>query len=82
MIRIIFRSEWDELKKDFIVEVSDAFIRIYFFDLLFGAKGDLVFELNDERIKKSELDTIVATGGLWENDSGSGPIHARGVHGE
>ena len=74
----IFRSEWDELKKDFIVEVSDAYIRIYFSDLTSGAKGDLVLELNDERIKKSELDTLVAAA----STGGWGPIHVRGVHGK
>ena len=55
------------------MQVTDGNIGIYFSS--FGQKGDLVLELNDERIKKSELDTISASGGR----GGSGIIHIRGV---
>ena len=57
------------------MQVTDGNIGIYF--AVLGAKGALVLELNDERIKKSELDTIVATGGF----GGSGNIFIRGVGG-
>ena len=69
----IFREEFDQLRNDFIVQVTDGNIGIYFSNL--GAKGDLVFELIDDRINKSILDTLVVTGGF----KGSGNIHVRGV---
>ena len=69
-------DEFDQLRGDFIVQVTDGNIGIYFSAL--GFKGDLVFELNDTRIKKSELDTLVTTGGF----GGSGNIHIRGVGGD
>ena len=69
----IFREEFDQLRNDFIVQVTDGNIGIYFSNL--GAKGDLVFELNDDRINKSILDILVVTGGF----EGSGNIHVRGV---
>ena len=56
--------------------MTDGNIGVYFANL--GVKGSLVIELTDVRIKKVELDTIVATGGF----SGSGNIHIRGVGGE
>ena len=58
------------------MQVTDGNIGIYFSVL--GFKGDLVFELNDTRIIKSELDTLVTTGGF----GGSGNIHIRGVGGD
>ena len=69
----IFRDEFDQLKNDFIVQVTDGNIGIYFSNL--GAKGDLVLQLNDDRINKSILDTLVVTGGY----KGSGNIRVRGV---
>ena len=68
-----FRDEFEQLRDDFIVEVTDGNIAIY--SSVFGRKIDLVIELNDDRIKKSELDTIVASGGF----GGSGNMHIRGV---
>ena len=70
------RSEFEQLKNDFIVQVCDGNIGIYHSNL--GAKNHLVFELNDERINKSELDTIVATG----LRNGSGNMRIRGVLGK
>jgi len=43
--------------------------------LLWAKKSDLVIELNDDRIKKSELNTLVASGG-W---GGHGIIHISAV---
>ena len=75
MCSIEFRDEFDQLRGDFIVQVTDGNIAIYF--SILGYKSDLVLELNDERIKKAELDTLVTTGGF----GGSGNIHIRGVGG-
>ena len=58
------------------MQVMDGYIGIYF--SLSGIKGDLVIELNDERINKSELDTLIATG----DSTGSGTMHIRGVRSE
>ena len=74
--QVIFRHEFDQWKQDFIVQVTDGNIGVYV--AVQDAKGDLILELNDERIKKSELDTIVASGG-W---GGSGNIQIRGVGGD
>ena len=67
------RSQFIQLRKDFIVQVTDGNIGIYFSES--GSKGDLVLELNDERIKKSELNTLVASGGY----GGSGHMQFNGV---
>ena len=71
----IYRDEFNQLRRDFIVQVRDGNIGIYY--AIFGVKSDLVFELNDERINKSELNTLVATGFRY----GSGNMRIRGVIG-
>ena len=57
------------------MQVTDGNIGIYSSSL--GVKSDLILELNDERINKSILDTIVVTGGF----GGSGIMRIRGVQG-
>ena len=69
----LLRNSFDQLKEDFIVQVMDGYIGVYFSSS--GIIGDLVIELKDERIKKSELDTLVATG----DTTGSGEMRIRGV---
>ena len=68
-------SEFNLLKKDFILQVTDGKIAVYQSDS--GRKGIRVMELNDQRIKKSKLNTLVASGGHWPLN-GSGEIHFRG----
>ena len=63
------------MKRDFVVQVDDSRIGIFFSN--HGTKEDLVMEVSDKRIKKSTLNTLVATGG----PNGSGNIHIRGVGG-
>ena len=72
-IYIILRTQFDDLKKDFIVEVQDNYIRVFFSN--FGEKKELVISLYDQRIRKSMLNTLVASGG-W---SGSGSMRIRGI---
>ena len=72
-IYIILRTQFDDLKKDFIVEVQDNYIKIFFSK--FGEKMELVMSLFDQRIRKSMLNTLVASGGF----KGSGSMHIRGV---
>ena len=55
------------------MQVTDGTIAVYFSTL--GAKRDLIFESNDDRITKATLDTFVVTGGF----KGSGTMHVRGV---
>ena len=64
------------MKEDFLIQVSDGYIGIFFSDN--GLKGGLVLELNDARIIKSELNTIVAAGGGPGFES-SGNIRVRGI---
>merc|ERR1712168_1541703 len=72
------RDEFDRLKGDFSIQVSDGYIGIFFSADESGLKGDLVLELNDERIIKSELNTMVATGGgQWFVSSGD--LRVRGI---
>ena len=61
------------MKKDFVIQVSDGNIGVYW--SIFGVKSDLIVELKDVRIKKSELDTIVAAGNT------EGNMRIRGVGG-
>ena len=70
-IYIILRTQFDDLKKDFIVEVQDNYIRIFSFD----EKEELVISLYDKRIRKSMLNTLVASGGF----GGSGSMRIRGI---
>ena len=73
-------TKFNELRKDFIVQVIDGQIAVYKSDS--GRKGDVVMKLNDSRIKKSELNTLVATGGRKEwyrNGGGAGYIQFNGV---
>ena len=72
-VYIILRTQFDDLKKDFIVEVQDNLIEIFFSK--FGDKKELVMSLFDQRIRKSMLNTLVASGGF----KGSGSMHIRGV---
>ena len=64
------------MKEDFLIQVSNGYIGIFFSDN--GLKGGLVLELNDERIIKSELKTIVAAGGGPGFES-SGDMRVRGI---
>ena len=64
------------MKNDFLIQVSDGYIGIFYSDS--GLKGGLVLELNDARIIKSELNTIVAAGGGPGFES-SGNIRVRGI---
>ena len=73
---LVFRFEFDILKEDFIIQVNDGNIAIYGSDM--GMKGALILELNDERIIKSELDTVVVSGGGAGFES-SGDIRVRNV---
>ena len=57
--------------------MTDGNIGIYF-EPGVGIKGDLVLELNDSRIKKHELNTLVASGG-W---LGSGIINVKSFDGK
>ena len=66
-------EDYDQLKKDFIVQVTDGNISVY--SSKFGSKGNLVIELNDQRIKKSKLNTLVASGGWYRY----GNLRFRGV---
>jgi len=66
-------NAYNQLKKDFIVQVTDGNISVYSSN--FGSKGNLVIELNDQRIQKSKLNTLVASGG-W---NGYGNLRFRGV---
>ena len=76
MTLLFLRDEFDQLKNDFLIQVSDGYIGIFFSDN--GLKGGLVLELNDARIIKSELNTIVAAGGGPGFES-SGNMQVRGI---
>ena len=62
------KTAYEQLREDFIVQVTDGSIAVYQSDS--GRKGAVVIELNDQRIKKSELNTLVASGGspYWGGD--------------
>ena len=69
------------MKEEFLIQVTDGYIGIFFIDN--GMKGmdgmeEAVLELNDARIIKSELNTIVATGGGQGFES-SGDMRVRGI---
>ena len=70
------KAAYEQLREDFIVQVTDGSIAVYQSDS--GRKGALVIELNDQKIKKSELNTLVASGGspYW---GGKGYIQFNGV---
>ena len=70
------KTAYEELREDFIVQVTDGSITVYQSNS--GRKGDVVIELNDQRIKKSQLNTLVASGGkpAW---GGAGNIQFNGV---
>ena len=69
----VFRTQFDRLRQDFIIQVSNGNIGIYFSN--FGEKAELVMELIDERIQKSLLNTLVASGG----HGGFGTMRIRGI---
>lgn len=74
--QVTTKTAYDQLKEDFIVQVTDGKIAVYQSNS--GRKGALVIELNDQRIKKSKLNTLVASGGkpAW---GGEGYIQFNGV---
>ena len=73
---LILRTEFERQRTDFIIRIKDGNIAIYLSEM--GMIGALVLELNDQRIIKSELNTIVAAGGGagWES---SGDLRVRGI---
>ena len=68
------RTEYDQLRNNFIVQVVDGNIAVYWASES-GDKMGLVLDLTDTRIKKGELNTLVASGG-W---GGSGTLNFNGV---
>ena len=72
--------QWDQVKENFAVEVTDGNIGIYSADSE-GVKGDLVIEVNDERIVKSELNTLTVSGFIYNEHEGTGTVRVRGVCG-
>ena len=69
----LLRDEFNKLKQDFIIEINDGLIQIYFSNL--GNKKQLFLQLNAETIVKSKLNTLLVKG----NSSGSGRIRLRGT---
>lgn len=69
-----FRTEFDLLRNNFIVEVIDGEIGVYWYSAD-TVKGDLLFKLEDSRVKKSELTHLVASGYAY----GNGNMHFRGI---
>ena len=76
-IIIIFRTEFDLLRDNFIVEVTDGEIGIYWYSSTATdrSKGDLFLKLEDSRVIKSELTHLVASGYAY----GNGNMHFRGI---
>ena len=72
LARVSSHGKYNELRNDFILQCTDGKIAVYQSDS--GRKGILIIEFNDQRIKKSKLNTLVVSGG-W---GGSGDIHFRG----
>ena len=70
--------QWDQVKENFAVQVIDGNIGIYLADSE-GVKGDLVIEVNDERIVKSELNTLTVSGFIYNDHEGTGTVRVRGV---
>ena len=70
----IFRAEFDQLRDNFIVEVTDGEIAVYWYDEE-NSKGHLFLRLQDSRIVKSELTHLVASGYAY----GRGEMHFRGI---
>ena len=54
------REKFDQLKNDFILQCTDGKIAVYQSDS--GRKGILIIEINDQRIKKSKLNTVFLSG--------------------
>jgi len=73
--------QYDQLKKDFIVQVVDHNIAVYM-STVSGQKGELIIDWTDKRIKKSELNTLVASGGAsgwYKEGKKAGTIQFNGV---
>ena len=66
-------SDFNKLKQDFIIQITDEKIHIYFSNL--GSKGEVFLQLNSETIVKSKLNTLVVKG----DSSSSGQIRLRGI---
>ena len=66
------QAKFNQLRNDFILQCTDGKIAVYESDS--GRKGILIMEFNDQRIKKSKLNTLAVSGG-WGS---SGDIHFRG----
>ena len=74
------QAEFNQLRNDFIVQVTDGRIAVYKSDS--GRKGDVVIQWNDRKIKKSELNTLVASAGgpdWYKGDAKAGNIQFNGV---
>ena len=74
------QAEFNQLRNDFIVQVTDGRIAVYKSES--GRKGDVVIQLNDQKIIKSKLNTLVASGGQsdwYKNGAKAGNIQFNGV---
>ena len=71
-------TQWEQVKGNFVVQVADGNIGVYAADAD-GIKGNLIFELNDERIVKSDLNTLTASAS--GNAASQGIARIRGVCG-
>ena len=72
-------TQWEQVKNNFVVQVTDGNIGVYAADT-HGIKGTLIVEKNDNRIVKSELNTLTASASNQENSQGTARI--RGVCGK
>ena len=74
------QAEFNQLRNDFIVQVTDGRISVYKSES--GRKGAVVIELNDQKIIKSKLNTLVASGGKsgwYKGGAKAGNIQFNGV---
>ena len=70
-------TQWEQVKKNFVVQVTDGKIGVYAADT-HGIKGTLIVEKNDNRIVKSELNTLTASATKYSQ----GTARIRGVCGK
>ena len=72
------QTQWEQVKNNFVVQVTDGNIGVYAADTN-GIKGNLIVELNDKTIVKSDLNTLTAT--ATANELSGGTARIRGVCG-
>ena len=68
------RTQWEQVRDNLAVQVTDGNIAIYSANSD-GTKADLLVELNDDTIVKSDLNTLTMTGGY----GGSGFVRIRSI---